>query len=59
MEFRDMILDVVARMRPLVAQGRTYEQIAAANLTAQYADRGWGDPERFLRGVFDELGGGM
>jgi len=59
MEFRDMILDVVARMRPLVAQGRTYEQIAAANLTAAYADRGWGDPELFLRGVYQELGGGM
>jgi glyoxylase-like metal-dependent hydrolase (beta-lactamase superfamily II) len=58
-EFRDMILDVVARMRPMVARGMTYEQIAATGPTAAYSDRGWGDPERFLRGVYSELGGGQ
>ncbi|HUF76181.1 MAG TPA: MBL fold metallo-hydrolase [Longimicrobiales bacterium] len=57
MEFRDMILDVVARVRPMVERGMTYEQVAAANPTAAYSDRGWGDPERFLRGVYSELGG--
>lgn len=55
--FRDMILDVVARVRPMVARGMTYEQIAATNPTAAYANRGYGDPARFLQAVYAELGG--
>ena len=55
-EFRDMILDVVAKVRPMVARGMTYEQVAAADPTAPYNAR-WGDPERFLRAVYAELGG--
>ena len=56
-EFRDMILDVISKVGPMVARGMTYEQVAAADPTAPY-DAKWGDPERFLRGVYSELGGG-
>lgn len=56
-EFRDMILDVMAKVGPMVARGMTYEQVAAADPTAPYNAK-WGDPERFLRGVYSELGGG-
>ncbi|MES3007972.1 MAG: MBL fold metallo-hydrolase [Pseudomonadota bacterium] len=56
MAFRDMILDVVTKVRPLVESGMTYEQVAAAGTTATY-DARMGDPERFLRAVYTELGG--
>ena len=54
--FRDMILDVVTKVRPLVESGMTYEQVAAAGPTATY-DARMGDSERFLRAVYTELGG--
>jgi len=54
--FRDMVLDVVARVTPMVESGLSYEQIAAANPTAAYNDR-YGDSERFLRALYSELGG--
>ena len=38
-EFRDMILDVVAKVRPMVARGMTYEQVAAADPTARRRTR--------------------
>jgi len=54
--YRDMILDVKTRVAALVAQGMNYDQVAAAHPTARYdADRG--DPERFLRAVYTEVGG--
>lgn len=56
MEFRDMITEVVERVRPMVEKGMSYEQVAAAAPTADY-DAKYGDPERFLRGVYSELGG--
>jgi len=56
MEFRDMILDVTAKVEPMVARGMTYEQVAAADPTAPYNAK-WGDPERFLRALYSELGG--
>lgn len=56
MEFRDMILDVVNTVQPMIDEGMTYEQIEAANPTAKY-DAKWGDPERFLPGVYLGLGG--
>lgn len=56
MEFRDMVLDVKARVESLVAQGMSYEQVAAARPTAPYEAR-WGDPERFLTAVYAELAG--
>lgn len=56
-EFRDMVLDVSARVADMVSRGMTYEQVAAARPTASYEAR-WGDPERFLTAVYSELGGG-
>lgn len=56
MGFRDMVLDVKSRVEPMVERGMTYDQVAAANPTRAYNDR-YGDPERFLRAVYSELGG--
>lgn len=56
MEFRDMVIDVKNRVTSMVARGMTYDQVAAANPTAPYNAK-WGDPERFLRAVYTELGG--
>jgi len=56
-EFRDMVLDVKARVADMVARGMTYEQVQAARPTASYEAK-WGDPERFLTAVYAELGGG-
>lgn len=55
-EFRDMILDVMNTVRPMVERGLSYEQVVAANPTAKY-DAKWGDPDRFLPGVYGGLGG--
>ena len=55
--FRDLILDVMSKVRPMVERGMTYEQVAAANPTGPYNAK-FGDPERFLRAVYSELGGG-
>ena len=54
--YRDMILDVKTRVAALVAQGMNYDQVAAARPTARY-DADKGDPERFLRAVYSEVGG--
>lgn len=54
--FRDMVLDVQAQVAAMVAQGMDYAQVAAANPTAAYNDR-YGNPDRFLRAVYTELGG--
>ncbi len=56
MAFRDMILDVVNRVKPLVESGMTFEQVTAAAPSASY-DAAWGDPARFLQAVYTELGG--
>ena len=56
MGFRDMILDVKARVAPMVDRGVSYEQLRAADPTAAYNDR-YGDPDRFLRAVYTQLGG--
>ncbi len=58
MEFRDMILVVADRVKTLVAEGKTYEETATANPTAEYNDR-WGDPTRFLTAVYQELSEGQ
>ena len=55
-EFRDMVSDVKARVTTLVERGLSYNEVAAANPTAAYNAK-WGDPERFLRAVYAELGG--
>lgn len=56
MEFRDMILDVVNTVQPMIDRGMTYEQVESANPTGKY-DAKWGNPERFLPGVYMGLGG--
>ena len=56
MGFRDMILDVKAQVAPMVDRGMSYEQLRAADPTAAYNDR-YGDPDRFLRAVYTQLGG--
>ena len=56
MAFRDMIIDVSTQIRAMVRQGLSYEDIFTANPTEAYNAR-YGDPDRFLRAVFSELGG--
>ena len=58
MEFRDMILVVADRVRALVTDGETYEEVAAADPTAEYNEK-WGDPTRFLTAVYQQLSGGQ
>ena len=55
-EFRDMIIDVGAKVRALVGDGATYDEVLAAGPTAGYEAR-WGDPQRFLTAVYAELSG--
>ena len=55
-EFRDMIIDVGAKVRALVADGATYDEVLAAGPTAGYEAK-WGDPQRFLTAVYAELSG--
>ena len=56
MAFRDMIIDVSGQVEDMLEQGLSYEAISAANPTEAYNGR-YGDPDRFLRAVFTELGG--
>ena len=55
-EFRDMILVVIDRVADLVDDGASFADVLAAGTTAEYEAK-WGDPERFLSGVYQELGG--
>jgi hypothetical protein len=54
-----MILDVMARAKALVDQGKTLEEVLAANLTAPYDATTKGDtPQsktRFITEVFNEV----
>ena len=56
-EFRDMVIDVGAKVRALVAEGAAYDEVVAAGPTAEYEAR-WGDPQRFLTAVYEELAEG-
>lgn len=56
MAFRDMIIEVANSVEGLIGQGMNYDQVAAEDPTAAWNDR-YGDPERFLRAVYSELGG--
>ena len=53
-EFRDMVMTVAGRVEELVSQGRSYEEVAAADPTREFRDK-WGDPTRFLTAVYEEL----
>lgn len=55
-EFRDMTLVVAERVERLVRDGASIEDVLAAGTTAEYEER-WGDPERFLTGLYTEVGG--
>ena len=56
MGFRDMVLDVSGQVEELLARSMSYEQVAAADPTADYNAQ-YGDPDRFLRALYTELGG--
>ena len=55
-EFRDMVIDVAAKVSVLVEDGATYDEVLAAGPTAEYEAK-WGDPQRFLTAVYAELAG--
>lgn len=55
-DFRDMILDVQDKVEALVAQGMNVDQVLAARPASAYEAK-WGDPERFLRSVYEGVGG--
>ncbi len=55
-EFRDMILVVMGRVAELVDDGASFADVLSAGTTAEYEAK-WGDPERFLSGLYQELGG--
>ncbi len=55
-EFRDMILIVMDRVSALIDDGKSYAEVAAAGTTTEFEAK-WGDPERFLMGLYQELGG--
>ncbi len=58
---RDMILAVRDRIKPLVAQGQTVEQVLAAKPTAAYDARvpqGEQTSERFVRALYTEIQNG-
>ena len=52
--FRDMVLDVSARVSQLVGEGKSYEEVAAASPRQPYDDI-WGSPERFLTALYQQL----
>lgn len=56
MGFRDMVLDVSDQVEDLLERNMSYEQVAAADPTAAYNAQ-YGDPDRFLRALYTELGG--
>ncbi len=56
MGFRDMVLDVAAQVEAMLDRDMSYEQVAAADPTKDYNTR-YGDPDRFLRALYTELGG--
>ncbi len=58
MGFRDMVLDVSAQVESMLDENMTYAQVAAANPTAAYNAQ-YGDPDRFLRALYTELGGDL
>jgi hypothetical protein len=51
-----MAIELSDQIGEMIGRGMSYDQIAEANPTRAYNDR-YGDPERFLRAVYAELGG--
>ena len=61
-EFRDMIVDVSERVRDLISEGNTLDEVMAANPTSVYDDQ-WGNvptwsANDFVPIVYHQLGGG-
>jgi cyclase len=54
---REMLVDVSGKVKALIAEGMTVEEVSAANPTAAY-DATYGDPARFLPGLYQELSAG-
>jgi cyclase len=58
--YRAMLLDILGKVKALRAQGKSLDEILAANLTAPYDASTLGDTEqsknRFITEVYDELG---
>ncbi|HEU4617511.1 MAG TPA: MBL fold metallo-hydrolase, partial [Gammaproteobacteria bacterium] len=52
--FRDMVQQVYDRVSGMIKQGMTLEQVVAAKPTAQF-DAKWGDPARFLQGLYQSI----
>ena len=57
-EFRDMVMTVKDRVSALVADGASFAGVMEARPTREFEAK-WGDPERFLTAVYEELSGGM
>ncbi len=57
-EFRDMVMTVKDRVSALVADGASFDEVMEAGSTREFEAK-WGDPERFLTAVYEELSGGM
>lgn len=57
--YRGMLVDILARVTALRAQGRTLKEVLAANLTAPYDKTTLGDTQqsrdRFIAEVYDEV----
>ncbi len=57
-EYRNMLMTVRDRVKKAIAEGKTLEEIKAANLTSEY-DEAWGggfiNPERFVDIVYTSL----
>ncbi len=56
MGFRDMVLDVSSQVEQMLERNMSYEQVFAAAPSAAYNAQ-YGDPDRFLRALYTELGG--
>jgi glyoxylase-like metal-dependent hydrolase (beta-lactamase superfamily II) len=53
-EFRDMVAQVYERVKPMVEEGMSLEQVVAAAPTEDL-DARWGDPEGFLPGLYQAI----
>ena len=53
----DMVITVTDRVTEFVEQGKSYDEGAAGAGPTTEFNATWGDPERFLRAVYAELGG--
>jgi cyclase len=60
--YRDMVVAVADKVRGMIAQGKTLQEVQAAKLTAPYAGKVAGSTdasaERFISEVYEELKGG-